>query len=92
MDKQQQAINDFLEHIPEGFLMANSQGRIIRVNGRLAEMFGYHDSDLTGQLVELLVPAALREMHREHRQNYGPEAKPRAMGSGLDLRGRRGES
>ena len=53
-----------------GKLLVNCEGKIVRVNRRLNEMFGYHDNELIGQTVEKLVPEQLKAIHRQHRQDY----------------------
>src|SRR5690606_32013479 len=47
--------------------------------------------DLIGEPVEVLIPDRFREDHPAHRLRYFSEPKTRAMGSGLDLWGRRSD-
>ncbi|PYQ50623.1 MAG: hypothetical protein DMF78_15215 [Acidobacteria bacterium] len=56
----------------------------------LAErLFGYSREELLGAAVEMLVPERYRAGHPAHRRGYFHEPKPRPMGKGLDLSGRR---
>lgn len=55
-------------------------GRIMLANRRLAEMFGYRQHELVGREVEALIPAGLREAHRQRRAAYAREPVSRPMG------------
>jgi diguanylate cyclase (GGDEF)-like protein/PAS domain S-box-containing protein len=52
-------------------------------------MFGYQESELIGQPIEVLLPERVRERHVRHRAvlDNGPMIRP--MGGGLELHGRR---
>ena len=52
-------------------------------------MFGYHRSEVIGQLPEILIPPAARICHVAQRRAYAAEPRVRDMGSNLKLRGRR---
>ncbi|HVZ32875.1 MAG TPA: response regulator, partial [Polyangiaceae bacterium] len=53
------------------------------------QMFGYQRADLLGQRFEVLVPERFRRRHAEHVSQYWGTPSARAMGSGLQLFGRR---
>jgi len=78
-----------LESAPDAMVIVDSSGRITLVNAQTERMFGYERSELLGQTVEILVPLRYRGKHSEHRRNYWDHPKVRAMGSGLELHGRR---
>lgn len=77
----------YLEAASEGVVIVGSDGRILSINARLEQMFGYGRDELLGQPLELLVPERIQEMHVHHRAGYfaGPRVRP--MGQGLDLSG-----
>ena len=79
-----------LDAAPDGMLIVSAQGRILLANRRAHVLFGYAPpSELVGQLVEVLLPEALRAGHTAHRDAYVRAPRTRPMGSGLDLRARR---
>jgi PAS domain S-box-containing protein len=80
-----------LEDAPDGIVLADESGRILLVNRRTEELFGYERGELLGRPVEQLVPEPRRGTHRAHRARYRAEPHPRAMGAGLELRGRRAD-
>ena len=43
---------------PAGIIIANRNGSIVFANQTLLDMFGYHERELLGQAVEVLVPDA----------------------------------
>lgn len=70
---------------PDAALVINRLGIIIQANGRARQMFGY--VDLGGQLVDMLLPEHVRELHQQHRIKYFGRPRVRAMGAGLNLFG-----
>ena len=78
-----------LEAAPDAILCVDKNGRIVFANAQVGPTFGYPPDDLIGQLVEVLMPSALRERHVEHRTEYHQAPHHRAMVPELDLRGQR---
>ena len=80
-----------LEAAPDAIVIADTQGRIELVNAQTERIFGYARDRLIGQPIEILVPDRLRDRHVGHRENYIAGPRVRAMGEGLELRGRRAD-
>ncbi len=80
---------ELLEVLPDGHLVVAKDGQIVCASTRVEGLFGYAQGDLAGEPVERLLPEPFRESHREHRTGYFSHPRARAMGTGLDLRGRR---
>ncbi len=78
-----------LEAAPDAIVGVDSTGRIVLVNAQTEALFGYPREELVGQLVEILVPDALRATHPMRREGYFQEPRTRTMGQGLDLVARR---
>ena len=74
------ALRQLIDALADGIVLAGEDGRIVLVNRRAAEMFGYQPAELAGQLVESLMPAGLRDAHRVDRASYAlkPVARPMA--------------
>ncbi len=81
--------SEYFKAAVEGLIIADRRGRILEVNGKAEELFGYDQKELAGQTVEILLPHHLRAIHHEHRESYLAAPRNRAMGSGLNLSGRR---
>ncbi|HEV2177381.1 MAG TPA: PAS domain S-box protein [Terriglobia bacterium] len=75
------------ESSPDGIVVTNQQGLIIRVNAQTEKMFGYTRGELLGQPVEILVPQRFHATHPAHRQQYHTQPRSRPMGAGLELYG-----
>ncbi|MFP8966924.1 sensor histidine kinase [Pokkaliibacter sp. CJK22405] len=74
-----------MEHSPNAILTVDRQGQILIANIRACQLFGYEASQLVGQPVEMLIPAAIARHHVKLRSDYVIDATPRAMGSGREL-------
>ena len=73
------------EAAPDAVLIVDANGMIRDVNPRALAMFGWSREEMEGSRVERLIPAAARDQHRQHRQNYGEAPRLRPMGQGLEL-------
>jgi PAS domain S-box-containing protein len=78
-----------LEAAPDAMVCADAGGRIVLVNAAAERLFGYPREELDGQLVEILVPDAVKAAHPGLRAGYSADSRPRLMGAGLELSGRR---
>src|SRR5712691_1854040 len=67
----------------------DADGRIALVNAQTERLFGYGRDELVGQPVEMLVPDAVRDIHPRRRAGYVSDPRPRPMGAGMELAGRR---
>ena len=78
-----------LEAAPDAMVCVGGDGRIALVNAQVERLFGYGREELVGEPVELLVPDGVRDVHRGHRAGYLADPRPRPMGAGMELAGRR---
>jgi PAS domain S-box-containing protein len=74
---------------PDATILVNEEGDIVRVNQQTEAMFGYSNKELVNMSVDTLLPALHQAQHTTHRGEYFENPRPRPMGAGLDLRGRR---
>lgn len=82
-------VSSILEAAPDAMICVDRTGRIVLVNARVTELFGYSRDELVGELLEILLPEDLRAAHPRHRSTFFADPQPRPMGTGLGLRGRR---
>jgi PAS domain S-box-containing protein len=80
-----------LQSAAQAILGIDRHGRMVLVNARTEEMFGYSGEELLGASVEMLLPETSRAVHQEHRAEYFENPRVRPMGIGIDLRGRRAD-
>jgi len=78
-----------LEAAPDAMVIVGESGRIVLVNSQAEALFGYTRDELYGQQIETLVPERFRARHPDYRATYFHQARPRPMGGGFDLFGRR---
>ena len=78
-----------LETATQGIVSVDANGLIVTANRALEAMFGWAPGELIGQSIEQLLPSSARDMHVKHRTTYYAAPRPRLMGGGLDLVGKR---
>jgi PAS domain S-box-containing protein len=88
-DQEDRRFVGLLEAAPDAMVCVDTEGRITLVNAQTERLFGYRRDELVGQPVEVLVPDAFRAVHLRHRAGYAADPKPRPMGAGMELAGRR---
>src|ERR1700712_2377133 len=84
MDIQNQSEAIF-QFATEGILIADKQGKIIRVNPNGEILFGYPTGELEGKTIEDLIPTRFLRNHVKHREGFNTRPHARSMGSGMDL-------
>jgi len=83
------ASRDLFELMPDGIVVVDSGGTILRVNAQAEAMFGYGRAELEGSPVEVLLPERLRDGHPLHRGDYMRDPSTRPMGVRAEVLGRR---
>lgn len=89
MLRQMEMLNSLFEYATEGILIADSKGEIRLANPAAERIFGYEKGELTGSLVEVLLPKRYHHKHVGYRESYVHKPEPRSMGHGRDLYGLR---
>jgi len=64
------AFRDLLENLPDGVIVASTDGRIVALNSQVCALSGYLPEQLIDAPVEMLVPAAHRAEHVALRTAY----------------------
>jgi two-component system, LuxR family, sensor kinase FixL len=78
-----------VEAAPNAMVMVNRAAEIVLVNAQAERVFGYSRTELLGQPIEVLVPERFRSGHAEMCVGFFAEPRPRSMGAGRDLFGRK---
>jgi PAS domain S-box-containing protein len=78
-----------LEAAPDAIACVAASGHIVLVNAQLERLFGYRREELIDQPVEVLVPDSIRAPHSGLLAEYLADPRPRLMGTGTQLAGRR---
>ena len=74
-----QRIADLFELAPDAILMVDINGQICQVNHRAEQLFGWNRSEMIGHPVEMLLPDAVRDIHKMARNTYLKAPASRAM-------------
>jgi len=82
-------VEALLEAAPDAMIGVDLAGVIVWVNGQAERLFQYRREEMIGRQVEMLVPDSVRHHHPAHRGDYAADPRPRPMGAGAELAGRR---
>jgi len=86
---EERRLRSLLEVAPDAMLVVDQAGVIVLVNPQTERLFGYHQEEVLGRPVEVLIPERFRERHSGHRTNFFSEPRVRPMGAKLQLFGLR---
>jgi len=89
LEESAATVQALFESAAQGIAIIDQRSHIVSANPQLEQIFGYNRAELVGQSIEMLLPERLRATHVAHRDNYFKSPRPRPMGLGLDLVGRR---
>ncbi len=78
-----------LESAPDAMVIVDQRGRIVLINSRTEELFGYRRLELLGYPVEVLIPERFHDRHLHHRTSFFGDPRQRPMGQELELFGLR---
>ncbi len=77
--------------IPDAAVLVNRDQTIVAANLKAAEVFGATVEDFLGAPLDILIPESSLGAHRHYVNSFFNQPKPRPMGEGLRLNGRRGD-
>gem|GEM_PF-1029512 len=86
--ESEKKFRSFIESAPISVLITDPNGEIVLANTEAVKVFGYPQTELIGQSIELLVPDSEKRQHVNSRTHYTLAPKSRRMG-GLEVRARR---
>ena len=75
-------LSGIIDAVPDALIITDDQAHIVRCNSDTESLFGYSQSELIGQPVEILLPEDLRVTHKALREEFLKKPKDRPMGSG----------
>ncbi len=77
-----------VDAVPDGLVVTNHDGVILRCNHGLLRMFGYAENEVLGQKVELLMPARFQAAHPAKRLEFVARPLPMESFRDMDFRAR----
>jgi PAS domain S-box-containing protein len=80
-----EAYREIFQSMSEGIIMVDENGRIAIANPVAEQLFGYQKNELTGVMLESLLPERYRRGHVNFRNAFNANPHPRRMGFGRDL-------
>ena len=64
------SVHGLYDSLPDGILVVNALDRLVLVNRRAGELFGWEVADLTGRAIDVLIPQRFLAMHAQNLTNY----------------------
>jgi PAS domain S-box-containing protein len=82
-------LEGLFEAAPDGILLVDQGGTIVRINQQGEVLFGYDREELLGKPLEVLLPKRFWEDYLRHRENHSQRPGPWPVGVELELFARR---
>jgi len=83
--KVQAKYEKLLNSAPDALVFVNNEGKIVMINARAENMFGYDNQELAGKGLEILVPERFRSRHHEHVAKFFMKPGVHPMGSNFEI-------
>ncbi len=84
-------VEELWENSPDALVIVGIGGVIRSANTAAHLLFGVPARGLVGRSVEDLLPESVRDRHRDYRTSFEGNPRPRPMGTGMRLEGRRSD-
>ena len=88
LEKSESLFRELFEFSPDGVIIVNSLGIVVRASQRAESLFGYSRQELVGMDIGRLIPARFAN-HKTLREEYMADPQRRPMGIGRQLFARR---
>lgn len=82
---RERELDVLLDSAPDPMLVADADGKILRVNQEAERFFGYPRAELVGRPVEILIPQRFSHHHSKLRSDYFTKPQTRDIKSGRTL-------
>ena len=80
---------ELFDTAPDAMIVVDRHGKIVRANPQTQRLFGFQESEMLGQSIEMLMPERMRHAHQSHLENYTENPRVRPMGTGQELIGQK---
>lgn len=78
--QRKKLLRGLLMSVPVGAVIANTRGAIVYINTEAERLFGFTREELEGELIEVLLPEDVRDVHVLHREKFVAAPSCRQMG------------
>lgn len=72
---------------PDGIIICDSLGTLVKFNPATQKLFGYEKEELVKQKIDIFLPPLLRDTHRNYFSGYTQCPRPRIMAEDKPLKG-----
>lgn len=78
-----------VETATDGIIIIDQRGTILRVNGAVARLFGYHQEELLNRNIKILMPEKYGAHHDGYLEQYHRTGEKKIIGIGREVEGRK---
>ena len=88
-DRARHVLSAIFESAVDGIVVIDAEGRIEAFNPAAERLFGYHEREVVGENVKMLMPAPYRDEHDGYLARYRSTGQARIIGIGREVQGLR---
>lgn len=89
LERREKLLRSVLETVPDGMIVIDERGVMTSVSAAAQKIFGYHERELLGRNVSMLMPSPDREQHDGYIERYLRTGERRIVGIGRVVTGLR---
>lgn len=79
------SFRDLFDAAVDAMLLVDAAGQVVQANPAAQQLFGYTQDELSGLVVEMLMPPRYRKQHRRYRASFFSKPEKRSIGDGKEL-------
>ncbi len=89
LKESQNRLNAIIEAAVDGIITIDKKGKVLSMNKAALELFQYHETEIIGKKINMLMPKPHSRDHDQYLHNYHSTSKKKIIGIGRQVEGKR---
>ncbi len=88
-EQSRQQLEAIVNNVLDGIITINQVGQIRSFNQAASQIFGFHENEVIGKNIAMLMPEPYRSRHDQFLQHYQNTGEKKIIGNGREVEGKR---